>query len=279
MRLRRVLIILNGGPDDTSLLSQTLSLCEQHDAALDALFVRRNAASGGDFLGDAFSTYGMEAVLEALDDAAAEASQRAHAAFDALADDAPANHIGRYIEFIGLPRDAIAAEGRISDLILMAKPDGPDLHNQLNAIEVAACQSGRPVLVLPAGRDPQDGFKRIVIAWDGSLEASRAVIGAMPLLQAAESVVLIHAGVEAGSSEQLADMAHYLEVHRVKAGTRTVALDGRSPARALIEESADEAADLLVMGAFGAPGWQRSLGRDDTTALLKGTPFSILLAH
>lgn len=279
MRLRRILIMLDGGECDDALLGQALGLCEAHEARLDALFVRRNAASGGDFLGDAFSTYGVEGVLEALDDAAALASERAHASFNTLADGASPDRIGRFIEFIGLPRAAMAIEGRISDLILVAKPDGAELQNKLNGIEAAACQSGRPILVLPESREAGSGFGRIVIAWDGSLEAARAVIGAMPILQAADAVLLLHAGIDDGSAEQLADMAQYLAVHRVRAETRSVSLDDRSPARALIETSTAEGADLLVMGAFGAPGWQRSIGRDDTTALLKGTPFAILLAH
>ena len=69
------------------------------------------------------------------------------------------------------------------------------------------------------------------------------------------------------------------ELHDVKAATRSVDLSGRSIARALIESSSQNHADLLVMGGFGAPGWQRSLGRDETTELVKDVPFAILLAH
>jgi nucleotide-binding universal stress UspA family protein len=279
MRLRRVMIVLSGSSDDPNLLAQGVALCEANSARLDALFVRRNAASGGDFLGDAFSTYGMESVLEALDDAAALAAARARTAFEAMADASSSDVVGRMIEYIGLPRSAMAAEGRLCDLILAAKPDGTDARNQLNAIETAAFESGRPILILPADRPDKPDFDRITIAWDGSLEASRAVIGAMPLLQAASSVSIIHAGADSESSEQLAAMAAYLDSHRVTAATETVALDGRSPARALIDASIDHGADLLVMGGFGAPGWQRSLGRDETSQLIKGTPFAILLAH
>ena len=67
MKHRRVIAVLSGSEEDTPLLSRSYAICADYEARLDALFVRRNAASGGDFLGDAFSTYGMEAVLEALD--------------------------------------------------------------------------------------------------------------------------------------------------------------------------------------------------------------------
>ncbi len=279
MKPRRILIVLDGETTDTSLLKQSVAFGEAWEARLDGLFVRRNAASGGDFLGDAFSTYGMEAVLEALDDAAAKASEDAHAAFNAVADDASPGVIGRFIEYVGLPHSAMEREGRLCDLIIMEKPQPRDVRNQLNAIETAAFVSGRPVLVLPDERAVEGRFKDIVIAWDGSLEATRAVLGALPFLQDAESVMLLHAGADAESADQLADLAAYLDTHGVKSATRSVALDGRSAARALIETSSANGADLLVMGGFGAPGWQRSLGRDETTALIKNVPFAILLAH
>jgi len=279
MKLRRILTVLNGDKADGPMLSQSIRLASETAAKLDGLFVRRNAASGGDFLGDAFSTYGMEAVLEALDDAAARASQAAHKAFDVMADEAEADHTGRYIEYVGLPRSAMAREGRLADLVVMEKPSQKDLRNQLNAIETAAFESGRPVLVLPRDRAPDQGFSKIAIAWDGSLEATRAVTGAMPFLEEAEAVSLLHAGTDADASDQLADLAAYLAAHGVTAATRTVPLDGRSVARALIETTTSDGADLLVMGGFGAPGWQRSLGRDETTALIKKVPFAILLAH
>lgn len=279
MKLRRVMIVLSGSSEDEALIDQSVALCAVRDARLDALFVRRNAASGGDFLGDAFSTYGMEAVLEALDDAAAAAATRARAAFEKMADNAPVSVVGRFVEFIGLPRSAMAAEGRLCDLIIAAKPDGVEARNQLNAIETAAFESGRPVLVLPEARQPAAEFERIVIAWDGSLEAARSVIGAMPLLQSGGKVTVLHAGTEEEASEQLSAMAHYLSIHRVEAATETIALEGRSAARALVDASVKHSADLLVMGGFGAPGWQRSLGRDDTTLLMKDTPFAIVLAH
>lgn len=279
MKLRRVISVLSGSEEDTPLLNKSYALCEDYGARLDALFVRRNAASGGDFLGDAFSTYGMEAVLEALDDAAVIAARKARASYDSLADEAERDRLGRFIEFIGLPRSAMRQEGRLCDLIIMAKPSRQDLRNKLNSIETAAFESGRPVLVLSSDGECCDHFNDIVIAWDGSLEAMHAVVGAMPFLQDAEHVTITHAGTESAAANQLADLSDYLELHDVKAATRSVDLSGRSIARALIESSCQNHADLLVMGGFGAPGWQRSLGRDETTELVKDVPFAILLAH
>ena len=279
MKLRRVMIVLNGMGGDEPLLAQGLALCEANRAKLDALFVRRNAASGGDFLGDAFSIYGMETVLEALDDAASEACIRAHADFDAMADEAVPVHIGRFIEYVGLPENAMAEEGRLCDLILVGKPAGEDFHAPMNALEMAAIETGRPVLALPASRPAKADFKRITIAWDGSLEAMRAVVGAMPLLTQAESVSVIHAGTEAEATQQLARFAHYLDIHGVKAAIRTLPYEGKGAAKVLIEASQEDRADLLVMGGFGAAGWKPLIGQDETNVLIRDSDLAILLAH
>lgn len=279
MKLRRIVIMLDGSQADAPLLRQGLGLCSTHGAHLDALFVRRSLASGGDFLGDSFSTYGMEAVLEALADAAAEASANAHDAFDAVADEATGSAIGKFIEYIGLPEEALTGEGRLCDMIVMAKPErGPAAH-RLQSISLAAAQSGRPVLLLPPQRDAASQFERIVIAWDGSLEAMRATMGALPLLQAAGSVSILHAGGDAEASDQLAAIARYLDLHGVAASIRSLDLEGRSAAKTLIEAATADKADLLVMGGFGAPALLRVFGRDETTALIDGTAFAVLLAH
>jgi len=279
MKLRRIVIMLDGSDADAPMLQQGLMLCQAHEAHLDALFVRRNLASGGDFLGDSFSTYGMEAVLEALADAAAEASANAHAAFDDLADEATGSAIGKFVEYVGLPDEALADEGRLCDLIVMAKPEDRAAAHQLQSISMAAAQSGRPVLLLPPQRDAAAQFKRVAIAWDGSLEAMRATIGAMPLLQAAASISILHAGRDSGAADKLAAIARYLDLHGVTATTRSIDLEGRSAAKSLIAAANDGEVDLLVMGGFGAPVLVRAIGRDETTALIDGTTFALLLAH
>lgn len=277
--MRRILVVLDGGASDAALLDQAAALCAGWQARLDALFVRHNAASGADFMGNAFSTYGMEAVLEALADAAAEASLRANTAFERLAGEHSEAVAGRLIEVVGLPSEAMAVEGRLSDLVVLIKPDASKGYAQMSAIEAAARESGRPVLVLPAARAAEAYFDRIVIAWDGSLEASRAVTAAMPMLHGANTVHVIHAAAESGGSDSLAGLSRYLELHGIAVSTRCVDPAGERIARALIAAAVDEGADLLVMGGFGAPGWQRALGRDETTALLKEAPFALLLTH
>ncbi|WP_203290945.1 universal stress protein [Maricaulis parjimensis] len=281
MSIRRIVVVLTGGDTDQDLLARTLPLAKAWKASIDGLFIRRNATSGADFMGTAFSTYGMEAVLEALDDAASAASVNAHKAFEALADEATSGVVGRFIEFVGLPAEAMAVEGRLCDLLVLARPEAdPDAYNQLLVIEAAARESGRPVLVLPAELDGLPDFSTVTIAWDESLEASRAVLESLAILQAADTVRIIHAGEDGVEvSKSLSALAHYLSLHGVDTVTQMVTPDGRSIAKSLIDAASEAGAGLLVMGSFGAPVWQRVLSRDETTQVLRSAPLALLIAN
>ena len=76
--------------------------------------------------------------------------------------------------------------GRVSDLIVMSRFQANDLVAE-RCFDAAVFGSGRPTLVVSATL-PWDMLDHVMIAWNGSLEASHAVFGAMPLLRAAGRV-------------------------------------------------------------------------------------------
>lgn len=279
MAIRRMIALLSGGETDAPLLGAAFDLARIHQSRMDGLFIRRSVSTGGDFLGDAFSTYGMEYVLEALEDAAASACLKARSAYETACDHADGNTVGRFVEFVGLPREAMAEEGRVADLVVAPKPAPAGDRSALDAIECAALYSAAPVLALPAGTSLKTPFESAVIGWDGSLEAAHAVDGAMPLLKKAKKVTLVHAGGHASAARRLASLADYLSLHGISAGASAASVEGRTESEALLAEAREEAADLLVMGGFGAPAWKRGLGGGDTNALLSEADFAILLAH
>ena len=108
-------------------------------------------------------------------------------------------------------------------------------------------QTGRPVLLVPKGTDATP-TRHIAIGWDGELAAARALTAALPLLERAASVELLLAdtidAAKIGAGEAIA----YLALHGVTARARTVG-GATQPGAALLH--AAEAADLLVMGAYG----------------------------
>ncbi|MCW5698797.1 MAG: universal stress protein [Rhodospirillales bacterium] len=140
-----------------------------------------------------------------------------------------------------------------------------------NLVEQVITRSGRPVLVVPyAGRFPSLG-RRAVIAWNGSREAARTVLDAVPILATAENVTVLTLshGEEARPTmpDGLADIAAYLRSHGISAGADRLAIDPQKidPADALLSYLSDASADLAVIGGAGTSG-NRGWNRNSLTA-------------
>jgi hypothetical protein len=106
--------------------------------------------------------------------------------------------------------DALAAQARLHDLtILDAEPES--LTADRGLFEILLMRTGRPVLVVPPGRDTFT-LHRASVAWDGSARAARAVNDALPLLRTAEEVQIVAVTGEKDLPETVngADIAPHL---------------------------------------------------------------------
>jgi hypothetical protein len=97
-------------------------------------------------------------------------------------------------EQLGDIETVVARFGRVSDLIVVQRPSSSSVQGQ-RCFDAAVFESGRPTLVV-AERLPFDIIDHVMIAWNGSLEASRAVLGAMPLLHLAARVSRVRASTQ-----------------------------------------------------------------------------------
>jgi nucleotide-binding universal stress UspA family protein len=141
-------------------------------------------------------------------------------------------------------------QARVHDLtILDAEPVAVALDRGL--IEAVLTGSGRPLIVVPKGQD-QFKSRRVVIAWDGSANAARAVNDALPFLRAAEAVDVVSVIGEKDLSRTVpgAEIARHLTRHGVVVSVTSLeAVDG-DVAETLRRHAALFQADLLVMGGF-----------------------------
>ena len=112
---------------------------------------------------------------------------------------------------------------------------------------------GRPVLVVPRYGTFDTVGERVLVAWNGSREATRAVHDALPILKLATTVTVLSIDPERDTGERMpsADIALHLARHGVAAeGMSTLGLD-ISVGDLLLSRAADLGADLIVMGAYG----------------------------
>lgn len=143
--------------------------------------------------------------------------------------------------------DLLAQAARTTDLLLArhAKFGGTDVPDVLDQLVTAA---GVPVLALPSGFAGDLG-RTVVVGWNGSREAARAVHDALPFLRAAKGVILCAVGGQAETS--LAAATAMLRRHGLAVQPHKVGEPDGNAGEVLLAQAAAHAADLLVMGAYG----------------------------
>ena len=146
-------------------------------------------------------------------------------------------------------------------------------------VEQVVLEAGRPTLVIPQVLHSESVGRRVLIAWNGSAQAARAISGALPLLQAADAV---HA-VTWGRSAAIAPFSR-LDLREVLAGHGIdVTMHQRAPSSHVGEELfafADAlGADLVVMGCYGhGRAAERVLG-GATRSSLRRMSVPVLMVH
>jgi nucleotide-binding universal stress UspA family protein len=180
--------------------------------------------------------------------------------------------------------DAISMQGLYADLIVLGQsdPDDPSPAARVDFPEYVVLNSECPVLIVPyTGRVFSIG-DRVLIAWNESTAASRAVRNAMPFLQQAKNVqvAIINAGsrVNPHCEEFGAEIVVYLARHNIKVEVirRTVA---DATGHALLALAADLTSDLIVMGGVAHPRSRSVLLGGATGVVLEEATVPVLMSH
>lgn len=176
--------------------------------------------------------------------------------------------------------ERFVCHARVHDLsVLDAETETIDGDRGL--IEAALFESGRPVLMVPPQHQGFSG-RRILIGWDGSANAARAVAGAMPFLRAAEAVEIVSVVGEKDLSNSVpgADLARHLARHGIDVSVSTTALGAKeNVAEAIQREAAGFKAGLVVIGAYRHSRLREWLLGGVTQSLLKACRVPLLMSH
>jgi nucleotide-binding universal stress UspA family protein len=140
-----------------------------------------------------------------------------------------------------------------------------------------------PSLILPPGWNRDARFSRVLVAWDGSTEATRAIHAALPFLQDAARVVLLDGG-RPNSPESDCYLPHfepfvYLSRHGVEADPICVGIPARTAGAALLKKAEQVGADLIVMGAYGHSRLRERAIGGATRYMLEHARIPLFLRH
>jgi nucleotide-binding universal stress UspA family protein len=162
--------------------------------------------------------------------------------------------------------------------VIDAEPEA--IHPDRDLLQALLVEGGRPILVVPEGCE-DFAARRVLIAWDGSGRAARAVHDALPFLRAAEAVrvVAVTGEKELPEAARGADLVPHLARHRIAAELGLVPAPGGNVAEALRGEAERMGAGMIVMGGFVPSRLRELLFGGVTQDLLRQSPVPLLMAH
>jgi len=280
MPLHDILVLLDASEQGKERLRLAANLASRHGAHLTGLHVFDPMPplfipdpSGGAAIAELLEQLRQEALTAA---AGIEAGFREQLRRDGIAGE------WRLVE--GSIPQRTALHARYADLVILGQ-DNPDAEPSADGVTIEAVlfTSGRPVLLVPyAGRFATLG-RRVLIGWNGSREASRAVHDALPLIAGAEQVTILAVNPEAGGGghgeEPGADIARHLARHGLAVTVERAAGAEIGAGDMLLNRAAEIGTDLIVTGAYGHSRFRELVLGGVTRTLLRQMTVPVLMSH
>lgn len=142
---------------------------------------------------------------------------------------------------------------RSFDLSVVRQAVPNDAEQELSIIEGALFESGRPVIVVPYVHTKGVEFSRVIVGWDGSRTAARAIADAMPLLECAKMVEVFTmvTGQTKNVESTRTHIGQHLSRHGVNVEVKQIPAVDMGVSDAILSHAADISADFMIMGGYG----------------------------
>jgi len=147
--------------------------------------------------------------------------------------------------------------------------------------ETTLFESGRPMIVVPYIQKGPLKLDRVMVCWDGSRQAARAIGDAMPLLTKAGKVEIVIIANEPGKQDEIegVDMGQHLARHGLEIEVERIPGGDVDVADALLSHAADSGADFMVMGGYGHSRLREFVLGGATRSILQSMTVPVLMAH
>ncbi len=281
MPLKDILVHLDGSKPAEGRLRLAADLARQHGAHLAVLHVvdtdlpmMASVDAGG---GAAIARVMEDMRAQALADGARlETLARERLRRDGLS--------GEWRQAEGMTAELVALHARYVDLAVIGQddPDGDSPHAGA-VVEQVLFSSGRPALVVPYAGEFQTLGRRVLIGWNASREAARAVHDALPLLTTADVVTVLSVNPSRGrgahGDRPGADIALHLARHGIKVQVEQSIAPDIGDADVLLNHTSEMGADLIVIGAYGHSRLREMVLGGVTRTLLRQMTVPVLMAH
>ena len=186
--------------------------------------------------------------------------------------------------YLAEPSRLVALHARYSDLCMVPIPesaaDGSVVREFFDSL---LFESGRPILVVPQGRTVELPFRRAIVAWQPTREATRALHDALPLMRGASSVDIVVVDPAVGETrhgpDPGTDVAAHLARHDLAVNVVSLPSRGDTVATVLRRHAVETGADLIVAGGFGHSRMREWVLGGTTRELLQDARIPVLFSH
>jgi nucleotide-binding universal stress UspA family protein len=279
MHYKTILTVVTDHDLLPSTLAHSATVAEAYGAHLGAMCFGVDRTQSGYYYAGANAMV----LQETLTRATTEAEELAAAARTALDKTGVLNTVEHGVAQLADIGRHVAARARFSDLVVLPQPYGENKGIELEPVIEGALFDGQvPVLVVPDTLDPAPNPKRVVIGWNESSEAMRAIRAALPLLKRAERVQVVVIDPPRhgpNRSDPGGMLSEFLSRHGIKTEIDVLAKTMPRVSDVMMRHVADTDADLVVMGAYGHSRFREAILGGATRNMLEQVGVSVFMAH
>jgi nucleotide-binding universal stress UspA family protein len=279
MAYKSILTIVTETDDIGPVIEAAISVAQAAGAHLDVLCIGIDRTQTGYYFAGATALMHEETLAQAQ----AEAARIETAAREQLARSDISWGVEALVAQSASVTTIVARRARYSDLVILPKPYGEGLPADAPVVvEAAMFQGHAPVVVLAGDAPPVIKPKKVVVAWNESVEAMEAVRRALPILVAAELVSVCMVAPERHSpdaSDPGADLSRMLSRHGVEVEVTLLPQTLPRVSEVIARHVADIDADLLVMGAYGHSRFREAILGGATRNMLEHAKVPVFMAH
>jgi len=283
MTIRDIFVPLFSGIPFAAQLEATADLALRLNAHVNVVFTRPDSVIAAAAVPEMIAAAGV--VSEAIE---IEGKRAQMAAFEEFArwrtaygflpgEDRATETVAAWHERVGTVASTVVDIGRLCELAVIAKPDPYEIVTE-EAFATTVFEAGCPTLVTPA-RVPQSLFHHLVIAWNGTLQAARALHGAMPIIRQAERTSVFAPLEDAETRSQSPSLLEHLSWHGVNAERLEIEGKVGNIGKALLDRAAESHATMIVMGAYSHSRIREAVLGGVTRHVLRHTDIPVLMAH
>jgi nucleotide-binding universal stress UspA family protein len=167
------------------------------------------------------------------------------------------------------------------DLAVVGQMDPERMLPDNLMIEAALFESGRPVVVVPYIQREGIKLDRVMVCWDGSRSAARAIADSLPFLKCGKFIEIVMVANASGKADVLpgVDLGEHLARHNLNVEVKRLVTADIDVSNAILSYAADCAGDFIVMGGYGHSRLREFVLGGATRGILQSMTIPVLMAH